>query len=245
MWVIPLLSSIISLFFTLYETERYLKSKAPADLLYALSLFLFTLAAFGEFYSEAFGWQVWIYKLYYFPAITLVAFMASATLYTRSKPLYAHLFLGYVLLLSLALLIVMVPASVDTKILFQSQATVGGAAMPPAVRSFSFWLSGIGGILLLGTSLWNYWRTRRTGFLFLAGGALVMSLGGGLAKRGLPYFLTISELIGILLLFYGVYLLAHQRKHKGGEKPLSHPILGEKRVDASEKKEEDEGRERS
>lgn len=217
MWIIPLLSSLISLFFALYEAEKYWKKRSISDLLYAISLFLFTLASFGEFYSEAFGWQTWIYKLYYFPAITLVPFMAAATLYIRTKRLYAHLFLGYVVLLSLLLLLFMIPAQLNTEVLYQGGATIGGAAMPSSVRAFSFPLSGIGGILLILTSLWSFWRSRRAGFLYLAGGAIVMSLGGAMAKRGLTFFLPLSELIGILLLLAGVYLLSHQRKPESQE----------------------------
>ncbi|MBE3554205.1 MAG: hypothetical protein IMW85_04260 [Thermicanus sp.] len=224
MWIIPLLSSLVSLFFALYETEKYWKKRKRSDLLYALSLYLFTIAAFGEFYSEAFGWQIWIYKLYYFPAITLVPFMAAATLYIRTKPIIAHLFLAYVSILSLALLIALIPAQVNTEVLFQGKGTVGGSAMPGSVRGFSFWLSGIGGILLLLTSLWGWWRSRKVGFLYLFGGAMVTSLGGTLAKQGLAFFLPLSELFGILLLFFGVYTLSHQKK----ESPATHPTTQEK-----------------
>jgi hypothetical protein len=207
MWIIPLVATTVSLFFAMILTGKFMEKRNLHDLIFAISLYMFTIAAFAEFYSTAFNWFTWLYKLYYFPAITLVAVMAAATVYARFHRIVAHVYMAYVAILSLALLISLIPAEVNLELLLASDVTVGGEAMPPEVRRYSFWLSGIGGIVLLGSAIWSWWKTRLAGNLYIALGALVMSMGGGLAKMGWTHFLALSELLGIVILFYGVILL--------------------------------------
>jgi len=103
-WIIPLIASIISLALTYSLVKQYMIKKKTHQILYAISLFMFAIAAFSEFYAEAFGFTAFMYKLYYFSAITLVPVMAAGNgLYFRrnKKVLFAHVFLAYVVLLSL------------------------------------------------------------------------------------------------------------------------------------------------
>ncbi|MCF6094066.1 hypothetical protein L1765_08840 [Microaerobacter geothermalis] len=218
MWIIPLLATIISLFFALVLTQKYRETRKVHNLLYAISLYMFTIAAFGEFYSTAFGWTIWMYKIYYFPAITLVPVMAGGTIYIMANRWVNYVYLGYVGILSLLLLIQLIPAEVNTNLLFSADYAVGGEGMPDEVRRYSFWLSGVGGILLLVGSLYSWWRNRHKGFLYIAAGALIMSFGGRLAKMGLTAFLPLSELLGIIVLFYGVILLDMYRSEGDPEK---------------------------
>lgn len=211
MWIIPLLATLISLFFALILTDKFIKRKRISDLLYSLSLYMFALASFGEFYSSAFNWFTWLYKLYYYPAISLVPIMAAATLYARFKRIVAHLFLAYVGVVMLLLLIAIIPAQVNAELLAASGMTVGGEAMPDSVRRYSFWLSGVGGIVMILSALWSWWKSRLAGNLVIVGGALIMSIGGRLATAGWTYFLPLSELLGIIAIFCGVILLEKQK----------------------------------
>ncbi len=214
LWIIPLLTTIVSLYFSIIITRKYLNDRRLYHLLYAVSLSFFTLASFAEFYSTAFSWVVWLYKLYYFPAISLVAVMAAATMYARRSASISHLFLTYVVVTSLALVYTLIGAQVDTQLLLEAKETVGGEAMPPEVRKFSFLLSGIGGIVLIGSSLWSWWRTKYDAFLYILGSSLVMSAGGSFSKWGYTSLLLISELLGIVLLYYGVIRLSAKRNMK-------------------------------
>lgn len=176
---------------------------------------MFTLAAFGEFYSEWKGFNHFIYKLYYFPAITLVPVMAAGTLYLllRKNRWIAHLFLLYTVVLSIWMFVLLIPVIPDEKILGQTIA-IGGEGMPDYIRRFSFPLSGIGGIVLILGALISWWKTRFKGNLYIAAGAIVMSLGGKLATMGLTTWLPLSELLGILLLYYGVVIHPSSKKNE-------------------------------
>ncbi len=206
-WIIPLIASIISLALTYSLVKQYMIKKKTHQILYAISLFMFAIAAFSEFYAEAFGFTAFMYKLYYFSAITLVPVMAAGTVYilAKQKRLFAHVFLAYVVLLSLWLLFLIIPVQSYNEIIGQNIG-VGGQGMPDEIRRFSFPLSGIGGIILIVGALFSYWKTKFKGNLYIAAGAIVMATGGRLATMGLTILLPLSELVGIILLYYGVVI---------------------------------------
>ncbi|WP_048601757.1 hypothetical protein [Rubeoparvulum massiliense] len=207
MWLISLLSTVISFIFGLIFLKKTIRRPRFSNILYTLSMFMFALATFGEFYSDAFGWTASIYKLYYFSALTLVPIMAAATIYVKMPRIAGHIFLLYVVVLAGLLLYNLIPAHVSMPLLQRSGVSVGGNAMPTNVRGFSFWLSGVGGILLMVVAIWSWWSARLAGHLLIAGGAFLMSLGGRLAAIGYAYFLPLDELFGIILIFVGVLAL--------------------------------------
>jgi len=203
MWAIPFLASLISLVLTWDMTRQYLNKRQAHQLAYASGLALFTLAAFSEFVAMAFGWTPMVYKLYYFTGIVLVPVLASGSVFLLRRKGLAVVFCLYVAVASLMMLLQLIPAGVMAEQLPEKGLTVGGSAMPDAVRQYSFWLSGIGGMVLLAVSLYSFIRTRYWGNLFIFFGALVMSAGGRLAAGGMPMLLPLSELIGIILLYAG------------------------------------------
>jgi hypothetical protein len=172
---------------------------------YSVSLLMFTIAVFTEFYAYAFGWTIGIYKLYYLLALSLVAFMGVGTLYLLTWKWVGHLFLAYTVTLTTLLWVQLGGAPLDTALLMNADAAIGGEAILSAqVRSFSIGLSAVGGMILLLGALFSWWKTRAAGNLYIAAAALILSLGGRLAKMGFPLFLPMSELIGIVMLYYGV-----------------------------------------
>ncbi|CAM3409648.1 hypothetical protein AB1399_02495 [Hydrogenibacillus schlegelii] len=220
LWLFPLLAVFISLFFALDVFRAWQKRRRPSDGLFALSLFLFAAAAFGEFYGSAFGWNPVMYKIYYFPAIALVAFMAAGTLYARGSNWLSRGYLIAAVLLSAAFLVALIAAPVDPAI-WTMKGPVGGEFMPGSVRIFSPLLSAVGGLILLGSAAYSWWQTRRDGFLIIFAAALVLSSGGVLAKYvALPEVLPLTELIGIALYYAGILRLgaAARRATEGGEK---------------------------
>jgi len=193
--------------------KQYSERRKIHQLLYAISLFLFSLAAFGEFFAEWKGFTPFMYKFYYFPAITLVPIMASGTLYllVKEKRWIPHTFLIYTAILTIWMLILLIPVIPDPMVIGQT-ISVGGEGMPSFIRKFSFPLSGVGGIVLIVGALLSWWKTRYKGNLWIAGGAVVMSFGGKLSQMGLTALLPLSELLGIILLYYGVNIHPSSKK---------------------------------
>ncbi|RKQ84258.1 hypothetical protein [Brockia lithotrophica] len=205
---LSLLATLVALAFAFDVTRRAWAKRRPSDALFAVSLYMFSLAAFGEFVGGSFGWSVGLYKLYYFTAVALVAYMAAGTLYARDSGWAAHAFLAFTLLASVAFLIALLRAPVDPA-LVGTKGAVGGSYMPREVRMFSPVLSGIGALVLLVSALANFLRTRRRGFLAIFSAALVLSAAGALAKYvDLPLVLPASQLVGIALYYWGVVSLS-------------------------------------
>lgn len=208
MWIVPLLATVISLFFAFIFTSKFMKSKRFPTLLYAISMYLYAIGSFANFFGAAFDWYVWTYKLFYGVGVSLVGYLAAATVYNKFKPIVGHVFLAYVAVITVLLLVALIPAQVNQSYLDQAGFAVENAAMADSVRQYSFPLSGVGGIALIVVAIWSWWSSRLEGNLWIAGGAILMSLIGRLATMDLSSWLVpFKELIGIIVIFYGVMLL--------------------------------------
>lgn len=208
MWIVPLLASVISLFFAFIFTSKFIKRKRFSTILYAISMYLYAIGSFANFFGAAFDWYVWTYKLFYGVGVSLVGYLAAATVYNKFKPLIGHIFLGYVAVITLLLVIAIIPAPVDQAVLFNSDFSVDNSAMHSSVRQYSFPLSGVGGIVLIVVALWSWWSSRLVGNLWIAGGAMLMSLIGRLATMSFfSWMVPFKELVGIIVIFYGVILI--------------------------------------
>lgn len=208
MWFVPLLASAISLFFAFIFTSKFIKNKRFSTFLYAISMYLYAIGSFANFFGAAFDWHVWTYKLFYGVGVSLVGYLAAATVYNKFKPLIGHIFLAYVAIITILLVIAIIPAPVNQAVLYNSDLSVASSAMDDSVRKYSFPLSGVGGIVLILVALWSWWSSRLVGNLWIAGGAGVMSLIGRLATMNFfSWLLPFKELIGIIIIFYGVILI--------------------------------------
>src|SRR5690606_23286481 len=132
-----------------------------------------------------------------------VGYLAAATVYINTNKIVAHLFTAYVVITTILMIIQLIPAQVDQAILFNSSFDVDPKAMPDNVRAFSFPLSGVGGIVLMIGAIWSWWKSRLAGFAWFLAGTLVMTIMGRLASM-FSYLVPFKELIGILIIFYGV-----------------------------------------
>lgn len=216
---ITLLSTLVSLALAVNMATQFVRKKKPAQLMYTIGLTLFTLAVFMEFTGAAFGWAPVTYKIYYFCGVALVAFLASGSVFLLPWRPLGYLYLAFVAVVSSLFLFQTATAAVDTAVLQSGAVTIGGDAMPDSARQYSFILSGIGGMVLILVALFSLIRTRYLGNLFILLGAIVMSAGGRLAATGWPAFLPLSELIGICLLFAGVYKHPGSARHKQPQQP--------------------------
>lgn len=206
MWIVPLLAAIISLFFALKFTSKFMEKKKASTLLYAVAMYMYALGAFANFYGAAFEWHDWTFKLFYGPGVALVGYLAAATVYINTNKIVAHLFTAYVVVMTILMMIQLIPAQVDQAILFNAGFDVDPKAMPDNVRAYSFPLSGVGGIVLMLGAIWSWWKSRLQGFVWVLVGTLVMTIMGRLAVS-FSFLVPFKELIGLIIIFYGVSIL--------------------------------------
>lgn len=203
---VPLVAALISILFALQVGRQWVTRRKPYQLLWTIALLLYAIAAYGEFSSLAFGWSVLIYKVYFFSAMTLVAYMGVGEIYLLlgSKSKIALATLCVACALTVLFVIQLASAKVALEVLHNSTVTIGGQALPSGITNlYGIAFSAVGGLVLIVGSCVSWWKSKRSSALMIAFGACVLSLAGTFAKMGYPVFLPISELIGITFLFYG------------------------------------------
>jgi hypothetical protein len=205
--LVPLGAALIALLFAVQLARQFMQRRRPHQLWWSVSMLSYACASFGEFYALAVGWNVPMYILYYFNAVSLVAIMSAGQIYMLFSKKIGHVYLGAMIALMAVFAIMLAGAAPDPAALAANDAAIGGDALPKGslIRSlFPPVLSGIGGLILIFGPLWSWWKTRHSTSLFIAGGALLLSAAGRLAVLGYPQWLPAAELIGIAIIFFGV-----------------------------------------
>ncbi|MDB5083269.1 MAG: hypothetical protein JWN30_155 [Bacilli bacterium] len=201
------LASVVSFVFAVQLVVQYAQKHKVYQLWWAISMFLYAVSSFEEFYAPVYGWTADGYRMYYFSAISLVAVMAVGQVFMTFSKRIAAAFAG-ISLIALALFLIYVlrePLLIDH--LQAATGTVAGAgfaseSIPRIV--FAPILDGIGGILLILLPILSWWKTKRFTPLFVGIGAIVLSLAGSLSHLGLEALLPLAELVGVTVIFYGV-----------------------------------------
>ena len=210
--IYPLITSLVALVFAVLVLRQYLQRRGLHQLSWAAALFVFSFAAFCEFYSEVWGWPVLLYKVYYVAAAALVAYLGLGTIYLIWKRRAGNIWLGVFLTLTTIMLIAALTAPVDTVALQERGVTVAGKAMPRYVRLFSPLHTIPGTLALVGGALYSvylFWgRRQRLAYrisanIFIAVGAMVIAVAGGMARAGRTAWLYPAEMVGTVLMFVG------------------------------------------
>lgn len=203
MFIIPLIAAIISFIFGIGLVKQYRLKKQPFQTWWASAMFLYSFATLMEAYANLFAFGTISYKLYYFAAVSLVAVMASGQMYLFSKSAGRWFGIG-TLLIMLLFAILLVGAPTDVSVFAQQDITVAGTALGSPVRPwFPILLSAIPGVIMIVGPLLSWWKSRKKAPLYIAAGALVLSMAGESAKLGFPDLLIVSELIGISIMYFG------------------------------------------
>ncbi len=199
---IPLAAAVVSLSFALMVIRQFMAKRGLHHLFWAEGLVLFGMASIAEAAAEIGGWSVTLYKFYYAMTPTLVAFLGLGTVYLLSDKRIGHAFLAYTAIVLAFFVAALVAAPVDTAA-FSEGIFIGGAGLPSSVRIFSPLFTIPGSIALIGGALYSWWRVRAFCNLLIAGGALIMSLGGIAIRFGVPVLQPLSILAGIIVMYVG------------------------------------------
>jgi len=161
---------------------------------------------------EIFGGSIILFKIYYILAAPLVGLLGLGVTYLLFPKKIADLFFGFILILSLGLLLSSLIIPINENVITQSfKGDLGKAfkdavaAYPITIRIFSILLNSIGGVVLLGGALYSYLRDRKRTYnlLLIIGGLLPMLGGAALGVLGDPNIFFEFELGGAVFLFLG------------------------------------------
>lgn len=207
--ILPLISCIVSLFFTIAVLDQYLARRKSYQLIWAIGLLLYFIGTGAEFWSETWGINPVIYRLWYLSgAIFVAAYLGMGTLYLLVKRPIAHAIMGVLLVASAYAIIRVFTADIDVSHL----SGLSGAAMPQYVRLITPFFNTFGTVALVGGALysaWAYWRRkimphRVLSNILIAVGAILPAFGGlHFRVVGTINLFYVFELVGILLIFAG------------------------------------------
>ncbi len=196
----PLLTTLISLFFTFSVFSQYTRRRKIYQFIWGTGLLIFSVTTLFEFISEIYGWNIIMYKAYYVLIASLVAILGLGTVNLFNRRAGKYLTLYFAVLIA-ALIILTLNAQVDAEKL--QERIVGGSAMPANVRMISPFLTIPGSIALIGGALYSWYIARRSYNLFIAIGALLVASGGGLSRFGMEWALYFLELLGVAVMYIG------------------------------------------
>lgn len=196
----PLITTLISLFFTTSVFRQYLRRRKIYQLIWGTGLLIFSFTTLFEFISEINRWDILMYKAYYILIASLVAILGLGTVYLFNRRAGRYLTLYFAVVITV-LIILTLNADVSSEKL--KERIIGGSAMPAGVRMVSPFLTIPGSIALIGGALYSWYIARRSYNLFIAIGALLVASGGGLSRFGMEWALYILELLGVAVMYIG------------------------------------------
>jgi len=177
-------------------------------------MLFYALSALMEFLMnpELMGANATVFRIYYVLAAPLVGLLGAGVVYLLARKRIADYFLGFVIILSLGLIITAFTTPIDESVIVESFSgelaegfLVATHAYPLTVRIFSIILNSVGGTILIGGALYSFIRDRsRTYNLLIFIGGLLPMIGGslmGLLRN--PNLFFEFELGGTVFLFLG------------------------------------------
>ena len=214
--LLPFASGIVSFIFAFLVLRRYLVRNGAHLLIWGIGLVFYGIGGFCEAYYGAFGWNPFVFRLWYlFGAILVAAWLGQGTVYLLANRKWAN---GLMVLLVLGSLYGLVrvfgaeldPSQMTTSVHTGSELS-GHAIVTPGVRVLTPFFNLYGTVTLVGGAAWSawiFWRKRillhRTiGNILIAIGAMLPAFGGTFSRFGIPGSLYLGELLGTVLMFVG------------------------------------------
>lgn len=208
---VPLITCIVAFIFAVTVLDQYFARRKPFQLLWAIGLFMYSIAAFTEFYSGVFGITDLMLRLWYLiGAILVAAYMGMGTIYLLMRRRVANIIMLILGLASVWAAIRVFTLNIDITGL---DHLTGIGVMPTDVRAIlAATFNAFGTFALVGGaaySAWVFWRKRIlphrvVSNILIAIGALLPALGGThLTFVGNLNVLFIFELLGVIVMFIG------------------------------------------
>ena len=207
--IIPLISSIISLIFAIAVFDQFLARRKAYQLIWAIGLFMYFISTGTEFWTEAWGLNETIYRLWYLVgAVFVAAYLGMGTLYLMMSRKLAHAIMGILLVVSVYTAFRIFTISIDLSMLDR----LSGSILPDDIRGMSRYLSYGGTVALVGGAIYSSWifwqqkilRHRMLSNILIAVGVMLPAIGGGLMRSidAISVF-YLFELAGIIVIFLG------------------------------------------
>jgi len=212
--LLPLLTTIVAFAFTVSLARQYMERRKFHQLLWTIAMLFYGVAALMEFLmnTDVLGPSVIAFKVYYILSAPLVGLLGAGVMYLLASKRIADIFLGFIALLSVALLVTGIMTPLDEAVIIGAfEGPLGEAfhaavdAYPMTVRRWAIITNIVAGLVLIFGALWSFLKDRRRTYniLIFIGGTLPMIGGSALAFFDEPSLFFLFELGGTVFLYLG------------------------------------------
>lgn len=212
---IPVLTSLLSVFFLSRIVPHYLAKRSPYLLWWTLGVLTFGMGTLTESINAIFGWSEWNTKVWYIVGALLGGYpLAQGTIYLLMKRRFADwsavICCAFILVAAICVLSspIQIPDGFDHRL-------TGSVFAWQWVRRFSPLLNLYAFVFLFGGAVYSaiqYFRkekgrARFLGNILIAIGALLPGIGGSFTRFGYVEVLYITEFIGLSLIYFGYAMM--------------------------------------
>lgn len=188
--------------------HQFIQRRKIHQFLWTIALLFYGTSTLMELLMnpDVLGFNVILFSIFYITATSLVGLLGAGQLYLIVKHKVSHIFLAFVIIMSISLLLALIFTPFPTGLSFTGELgediRVISNGYPISVRVYAIILASVGGTFFLVGSLYSFVRDKsRYYVLFFAIGALMPMF------RNVPFGYLGNELIGVIFLFIG-YLLS-------------------------------------
>lgn len=218
---IPIITTLFSIYFTREIYLHYKFKKTEYLKWWTIGVITFGLGTLSESINVLFGWQEWNLRFWYILGALLGGFpLAQGSVYLLMNRKFAKtttwIFSTLIVLGAMAAIL----SPVSSPDLYDGKLT-GKVFEWSWVRYFSPFINLYAFIFLVGGAIFSAVRYKKfpehqiryKGNIFIAIGGLLPGIGGTFTRMGYVNVLFVTELLGLLLIFYG-YIIIRNKKSK-------------------------------
>jgi hypothetical protein len=213
---IPLLTTLLSLFFLGRIVPHYRTKGSPYLLWWTLGVLTFGLGTLTESINAIAGWSEWNTRLWYIVGALLGGYpLAQGTIYLLMNRRFADASAAVCTVFILAGAVCVLASPIEIPPDFDYRLTGKVLSWQWVRFAFSPWLNSYAVIFLFGGAVYSavkYFsvvegRTRFLGNILIAIGAFLPGVGGISTRFGHVEVLYVTELIGLTFIYFGYDLM--------------------------------------
>ena len=224
---LPVVTTVFSIFFCWQLFSRYRSKGGGLHLLWwGIGLATYGVGTFTEAYTTVVGWSPWVFRLWYVAGAFLGGYpLAQGSIYLLMNRKFADRS-AIVMSSFIAIAAVLVFVAPLDASLAEAHRLSGRVLEWHWIRLISPFINLYSVIFLVGGAVVSALRFRRApqlrhryvGNILIAVGALLPGIGGSLTRAGFVEVLYITELVGLLLIYWGY------RKNTIGKAPVAQRV---------------------
>ncbi len=208
---IPIITSIFSIWFGTLLFRRYRELGGMHLLWWAIGVFAFAAGTITESLTTLIGWQEPLFRAWYISGALVGGFpLAQGTVYLRLDRKKADRLTAIVLSVAVVAATCVLLTPIDMS-LVETHRLSGRVMEWTWVRAFSPFINLYAVIFLVGGAVYSALKYRKSpgmshrviGNWLIAIGALLPGIGGSFTRFGHVEVLYVTELVGIVLIYFG------------------------------------------